>query len=93
MDNLKISHVDPKVVTDIIDKLQQNFGKEAPLTVTRGKIHDYLGMKIDYSEEGKVKITMEDYIKNMLEDLPDDMQGTTKTPAAGHLFKVNDDTI
>jgi hypothetical protein len=37
VDNLKISHVDPDVVSGIIELLSKEFGKEAPLTVTRGK--------------------------------------------------------
>jgi hypothetical protein len=56
--------------------------KEAPLTITRGKIHEYLGMTLDYSEPGKVKIGMMDYIDTMLEELPPDMQvGEAPTPA------------
>jgi Reverse transcriptase (RNA-dependent DNA polymerase) len=41
VDNLKISHEDPGVVTDIIKQLKKEFGAEAPLTVMRGKVHDY----------------------------------------------------
>jgi Reverse transcriptase (RNA-dependent DNA polymerase) len=41
VDNLKISHKDPGVVTDIIKQLKKEFGAEAPLTVMRGKVHDY----------------------------------------------------
>ena len=37
VDYLKISHVDADVVTDIIKLLENEFGKEVPLTVTRGK--------------------------------------------------------
>jgi len=32
---------------------------------------------------------MEDYIDNMLTDVPGDMDGHTMTPAGSHLFKVN----
>jgi hypothetical protein len=39
----KISHADPEVVTEVIDLLEGEFGKEAPLTKTRGHVHDYLG--------------------------------------------------
>jgi hypothetical protein len=49
VDGLKISHQDKRVVTSLIEDLKSVFGKEAPLTVTRGKIHEYLGMTIDYS--------------------------------------------
>lgn len=31
------------------------FGNEAPITVNRGKVHEYLGMTLDYSTPGKVK--------------------------------------
>ena len=59
VDNMKISHKDSQVVTNIIKKLDERYGKTAsgqsvPLTVTRGKIHEYLGMKLDYSITGKV---------------------------------------
>jgi hypothetical protein len=67
VDDLKISHVDPAVVTDVINWLEKVFGVEGPLTKTRGSLYDYLGMTLDFSSEGKVKITMVDYIQNMLD--------------------------
>ena len=63
VDDLKISHIDPNVVTDVIKLIESEFGKEAPLTIRRGKVHDYLGMKINFSIPGKVQFTMEDYVK------------------------------
>ena len=48
VDDLKISHMDPEVVSNIISKLNERYGKEAPLTETRGKIHEYLGMTLDF---------------------------------------------
>jgi hypothetical protein len=68
-----------------------SYGKEAPLTITRGKIHEYLGMTIDYSIKGKVQFTMIPYIKDMLSEAPNDMAGESATPAASHLFQVNED--
>ena len=76
----------------VLGRLEKRYGKETPVTVTRGDIHEYLGMTIDYSQEGKVVIRMEDYIENMLDELGDDtMQGVATTPAAEYLFKVNPD--
>ena len=63
VDDLKISHVDMSATEHVIEKLESEFGKEAPLTVTRGKVHEYLGMTIDFSEPGKVVFSMLDYIK------------------------------
>jgi hypothetical protein len=56
----------------VIKLIEGEFGKEAPLIVTRGKVHDYLGMKINFEILGKVQFTMENYIKNMLEESPAD---------------------
>ena len=82
IDDLKISHVDADVVTEVIGLLESEFGKETHLTKSRGKVHEYLGMIIDYSIPGKVMFTMIDYIKSMLSELPKDMDGTAPTPAA-----------
>lgn len=90
VDDLKISHVDPAVVTGVIELLQGEFAKEAPLTITRAKVHEYLGMTIDYSIDGKVQIKMIDYIEETLNELPEDMSGESATPASNHLFEVND---
>ena len=49
VDDLKISHVDPAAVTTVIGMINEEFGKEGPITVTRGKAHDYLGMTLDCS--------------------------------------------
>ena len=91
MDDLKISHVDKKVVEDIIGLLNEKFGNENPLTTTRGKVLEYLGMSLDYSTKGKVKISMYDYINKLLTELPSDMNGAVKTPSASHLFNMNKD--
>ena len=91
VDDLKISHVDEAEVTTIIKLLSTEFGKEAALTIHRGKIHDYLGMKLDYSEKGIVKIDMEQYVQNILKEMPEEMSGVSPTPAANHLFDVNPD--
>ena len=89
VDDLKISHKDPNVVTDIITMLESEFGNEAPLTITRGKVHEYLGLTIDFSIDGKVMFTMIEYIKGMLEELPADFSGKAPNPASPKLFDVD----
>jgi len=91
VDDLKISHVDKKVIEDIIKQLNEKFGKESPLTTAQGKLLEYLGMTLDYMTKGKVKISMYEYIEKMLTELPSDMNGSIKTPAVSHLFNVNKD--
>jgi len=60
VDDLKISHKEKDVVNSVIDYLSKRYGKEAPLTVNRGKTHRYLGMVLDYSVNGRVQISMGD---------------------------------
>ena len=99
VDNMKISHKDSKVVTNIIKKLDEQYsktasGKNVPLTVTQGKNHEYLGMKLDYLTTSKVRIDMREYIRKIMKELEhilDGWNGTAVTPAAEHLFKINDE--
>ena len=54
VDDLKISHKKSSVVDNIITSLKEEYGKVGELTVRRGKVHDYLGMKLDFSNTGRV---------------------------------------
>ena len=94
VDDLKISHKDPAVVDGIIEDLRLEFAKQAPLTVRRKKVHEYLGMTIDYSTEHKVKFTMFDYLEDIIANLPNELRTNrnTTSPAAAHLFTVNPDS-
>ena len=49
-------------------------------------------MNLDYRDQGKVKIDMTDFLKNILDDLPNKYQGRAITPAANHLFEFNKTT-
>jgi hypothetical protein len=46
-----------------METINNRYGKEAPITVMHGKVHDYLGMVLDYTEEGQVKISMNQPIR------------------------------
>ena len=88
VDDLKVSHDDPSVVTKFGQWIMDKYGdcKEH-----RGKVHDYLGMELDYSEPGKVKVTMVPYLKDIISEFPEEITGTKVTPAAEYLFKVRDE--
>ena len=45
VDNLKVSHVDPKEVTILIKWLEDIYRE---LMITRGKVHKFLGMMLDF---------------------------------------------
>eukprot|EP00980_Cylindrotheca_fusiformis_P010187 scaffold2267_cov92-Cylindrotheca_fusiformis.AAC.6 len=82
VDDLKISHVENDVIEGIYQLLNDQYGKETPLTVSRGKKHEYLRMTIDYSEDGKVKFTMADYIDDLLKEIPEDLSSQRITNQA-----------
>ena len=90
VDDLKMLHVSGEVLETIIKRLDEKYGNEAPLTVNRGTVHEYLGMTIDFSEKGKVKFIMNDYVENLIDEIPEEMSGTAATPASNHLFSVNE---
>ena len=90
VDDLKVSHVDASEVEKFVQCMEATFGQDTPLTVSWGQVHDYLGMTLDFRTKGEVQINMEHYIDMMLQDAPEEMKGVATTPAASHLFKVNE---
>jgi len=93
VDDLKSSHVDPKVNDKFLLWLEKTYSSDkiGKVKAVRGKVHDYLAMKLDYSEPGKVAIDMIDYVKNMVEDFPEELtaQGA-RHPWSDNLFKVDE---
>ena len=87
VDNLKISHKDPREVTKVEEWLRGIYGN---VTVCRGKKHTYLGMQLDYSSPGECKVGMTQYSEEIISDFPEEITGSAATPAADHLFKVRD---
>ena len=70
VDDLKVSHAEESALDEFIAMMEKEFGKSAPLSVSRGRVQEYLGMTMDFSEKGRVVIKMADYVKTMLNDAP-----------------------
>mmetsp|Transcript_26671 Transcript_26671/g.56142 ORF Transcript_26671/g.56142 Transcript_26671/m.56142 type:complete len:625 (+) Transcript_26671:3224-5098(+) len=85
VDDLKMSHADKAVVSGMIEWFKEIYGD---VRVSRGKVHDYLRMTLNYSESGKVKVSMVDYFKKTIREFPEEIVGTAPTPAGDHLFQV-----
>ena len=58
---------------------------------SRGKRHNYLGMWLDKSIPGEVRISMEEYLRVVLDYFPEEITDTPETPATSDLFNVRDD--
>ena len=95
VDDLKYSHVQKEVVDQFIEWCRCKYEDTAitKMKPSRGKVHDYLGMTLDFTKPGAVKIYMKDYIRKMLQENPHKSELTklkqVNTPAAEHLFDVN----
>ena len=68
-------HVDPVIFSNILADIDAEYGKIEKMTIMRGKIHKYLGMTIDYYSPGKVIFYMVEYIRKMLDDIPEYTKG------------------
>jgi hypothetical protein len=99
VDDCKLSHRKKTVMDRMIEYLRQEYESifedgSGAMTVSRGKIHKYLGMTLDSSVPGQVKITMLEYVNDIIAafDKAEPKGGGTKTNAApDSLFKVNED--
>ena len=63
------------LIKDLNNKFKTNFQK---LTVTKRKIHDSLGININYSNKDYVKFTMYNFLENILDEGCLDMNGRLK---------------
>lgn len=92
VDDLKISHATKEVVDDFLEWVKATYGAIGEVKVSRGKVHDYLGMKLDYSVKGQLSINMIAYVETMLKGFPpEELKGAApKAPWTEHLFKVNE---
>lgn len=88
IDDLLMSHVRAEIVTKYIKMLEEEYGKRDPLTVTKGLVHEYLGMTFNLRKKGEVALSQYDYIKKMHNRLPDSMKSRYRSsPAPADLFK------
>ena len=92
MDDIKISHIDSKVNNKIIDWLKEKYeDKEiGVMSPKRGKIHEFIGMKLDFRTDGEVSVDMCESIEQIVANMIKYIKGLAKveSPAAPHLFKV-----
>ena len=92
VDNLKISHMDSSVVTRVIEALSKRYGEIMPITISRGRVHDYLGMTFNYTNSEQVTIHIYQYIDEFLDNMPNRYKEEvgSATPAPSNLYNVRD---
>ena len=88
VNDLKVSHIDLSQITKFASYLASIYGKG--LMVHRCKVHDYLGMDLNFANKGIAQILMITYTTKVLTDFPEAITTSCATPAADHLFTIWD---
>jgi hypothetical protein len=110
VDDCKILHLHPKVVDYTIAWLREEYKSvftdgSGKMKVARGKVHKYLGMTLDFATLKIVKVTMLEYVDEIvgswdkacskLDDGYNVVSGCKRiaTAASNNLFKVDEDAV
>jgi len=73
VDDLKVSHVNPEEIDHFLKWVQETYSSIAEVKTTHGKIHDCLGMKLDFIIDDQDTKDMKDYVTTMIESFPKDV--------------------
>ena len=64
----------PNILGSLVDDLNDKFKIEKKILVeTKGLIHNYLGLTIDYSKKNYAIFTMYDYLEDIMKEAPEAM--------------------
>ena len=90
MDDLNISHRDKTIVSE---SPMAPVDESGPKTlISRGNIHDYLGMDLDFSTcPGTMIISMIKHLQKVIDEFPEVLRGAKVCPVRDNMFKVPDD--
>ena len=85
VDDILLSHVDSQVNDDFVVWLQKTYGEIKDLSTTRGKKHKFLGMKLDFSEDGVCNLRQDSHVKDFIYSWPEKFKVTDKVSTAAAL--------
>ena len=86
---MKILHIKKKCVDNMIQWSKSMYkDKVGKVKELRGKVHDYLGMELDFLNNGEVQVKMIRYVKEMVASYPNqsEVQKAVVLPASDSLF-------
>ncbi len=56
-----------------------------------GKRHDYLGVDMEFCDDGALEISMFKYLQNVIDEFPEMIEGKAAMPAHEKLFEIRDE--
>ena len=87
VDDLKVSHNRKNTATVLAVKLAKLYGPKT--TICRGKVHEYIGMDIDWTTALDTMIFyVIKYLYKVIEEFPEVLRGTKASPVGNHLFNI-----
>jgi hypothetical protein len=85
VDDLLCTSIDESDIDWVCDELKAKYGT---VTLTKGPVHSYLGQTFDFSIPGQVQVSMEGYVRDLL-DLYE-VSGYRVTPATPELYDIDE---
>ena len=79
VDYLKISHIKEDAIT-LCTWICGIFGNGSK--IDRGKLHEYLGMNMDWIQYGTMIVSMIKYIQKVINNFPEVIRSTAANPAS-----------
>ena len=70
----------------MIKWLELQYGK---MHISRVKVHDYLGMDLDYSIQGEVSVRIDKYVASTIKKLPEEKTSLVVRLAVYHILDVS----
>jgi hypothetical protein len=88
VDDLMASCEDDFELTKFSCYLAKIYGPK--LSMHTGKKHNYLGVDMEFNEDGTLDVSMINYLKNVINEFPETITGRAATPAHDKLFVIRD---
>ena len=86
VDDLMVSCEDDFELTKFSCYLGKIYGPK--LSMHLGKKHDYLGVDMEFCEDGGLEVSMFKYLKGVIDDFPEAITGRAATPVHDKLFEI-----
>ena len=90
VDDLKISHVDEKVVMSVLKDLEEEFG---PLPIKTGNNLEFLGINFQFTDKGTGKLYCRYQIEEVKDMFPEKIDREVRSPDAHGLIKTSANAI
>ena len=88
IDNLMGTCTDDFELTKFSCYLAKIYGPK--LSMHMGNKHNYLGVDLEFNDDGTLDVLMVNYLKRVIAEFPEMITGKAATPAVNHLFTVRD---